>query len=61
MGVHKPRIKRNPATRRIAAVIVIFGEGSPHNRKLARKTSTQPMTKRMRSKPMPGQPLANVE
>jgi len=61
MGVHKPRIKRNPATRRMAAVIVMFGGGSLHSRKLARKTSTQPMTKRMRSKAVPGQPLANVE
>ena len=61
MGVHKPSIKRNPATRRIAAVIVMFTGGSPHSRKLARTTSTQPMTKRMRSKPMPGQPPANVE
>lgn len=61
MGVHKPRIKRNPATRSIAAVIVALSGGSPPNRELARKTSTQPMIKRMRSKPMPGQPLANVE
>jgi len=61
MGVHKPSIKRNPATRRIAAVIVMFSGGSPHSRKLARTTSTQPMTKRMRSKPVPGQPPANVE
>ena len=36
MGVHKPSIKRNPATRRIAAVIVMFSGGSPHSRKLAR-------------------------
>ncbi len=61
MGVHKPSIKRNPATRAIAAVIVMFGGGSPHSRKPARRTSTPPMTRRMRSKPVPGQPPANVE
>ena len=44
MGVHKPRIKRNPATRRIAAVIVMFSGGSPHSRKPARITSTDPIT-----------------
>ncbi len=61
MGVHKPSIKRNPATTRIAAVIVTFSGASPNSRELARKTSTQPMTKRMISKPVPGQPPANVE
>ena len=61
MGVHKPSIKRIPAPKRIAEVIVMFSGGSPHSRKLARTTSTQPMTKRMRSKPVPGQPPANVE
>ena len=61
MGVHKPRIKRNPATRRIAAVIVMFSGGSPHSRKPARRTSTDPITSRMRSNPVPGQPPANVE
>ena len=61
MGVHKPSIKRIPVPARMAEVIVMFSEGSPHSRKLARRTSTQPMTKRMRSKPVPGQPPANVE
>ena len=43
MGVHKPSIKRSPAPKRIADVIVMFSGGSPHSRKLARTTSTQPM------------------
>ncbi len=42
-------------------MIVMFSEGSPHNRKPARTTSTEPTTKRIRSKPVPGQPPANVE
>jgi len=61
MGVHRPSIKKIPDPKRIAEVIVMFSGASPHSRKVARTTSMQPMTKRMRSKPMPGQPLANVE
>ncbi len=61
MGVHKPSIKRIPAIPRIAAVIVTFSGGSPQSRKPARITSTDPITRRMRSNPVPGQPPANVE
>ena len=61
MGVHRPSIKRIPAIRRIVEVIVMFSGGSPHSREPARTTSMQPMTRRMSSRPMPGQPLANVE
>ena len=62
IGVHKPTISRIPAPIKSTAGIVTFiGGGSPHSRKPARTTSTQPMTERMRSKPMPGQPPANVE
>ena len=61
MGVHRPSIKKNPASRRIPAVIVMFSGGSPQSRKPARTTSTDPITRRMRSKPVPGQPPANVE
>jgi hypothetical protein len=38
-----------------------MGGGSPHNLKAARATSDEPTTRRMRSKPVPGQPPANVE
>ena len=56
MGVHKPTISSIPAPNKSTEVIVTFmGGGSLHSLKLARTTSTEPTTKRMRSKPMPGQ------
>jgi hypothetical protein len=62
MGVHKPTINSIPAPIKSRAGIVTFiGGGSLHSLKLARTTSEEPTTKRMRSKPVPGQPPANVE
>ncbi len=61
MGVHKPSIKRIPETKSIAEVTVMFSGGSPNSREPARTTSTDPITRRMRSNPVPGQPPANVE
>ena len=39
----------------------LIGGGSLHSLKLARTISAEPATRRMRSKPVPGQPPANVE
>jgi len=62
IGVHKPTISRIPAPIKSTAGIVKFiGGGSLHSLKPARTTSADPTTKRMRSKPVPGQPPANVE
>jgi hypothetical protein len=62
MGVHNPAINSIPAPIKSTAGIATFmGGGSLHSLKLARTTSAEPTTKRMRSKPMPGQPPANVE
>jgi len=62
IGVHKPAISRTPAAIKSTAGIVTFiGGGSLHSLKLARTTRVEPTTKRMRSKPVPGQPPANVE
>src|SRR5271166_3816858 len=62
MGVHSPGIRRIPQAARSAHVIVVFiGGGSRQSVELARTISAEPTTKRMRSKPMPGQPPANVE
>jgi hypothetical protein len=40
---------------------VMFTGVSPDSRRPARATSTEPTTNRIRSKPVPGQPPANVE
>ena len=62
IGVHKPTISSIPAPVKSTAGIVTFiGGGSLHSLKPARTTSAEPTTKRMRSKPAPGQPPANVE
>jgi len=62
MGVHSPGIRRIPHPNKSAAVIVVFiGGGSLQSIELARTISAEPTTERMRSKPMPGQPAANVE
>ena len=62
MGVHKPAISRIPAPiKSTAEIVTVMGGGSLHNLELARTTSAEPTTKRMRSKPAPGQPPANVE
>jgi len=62
MGVHKPAITSIPAPNKSTAGTVTFSGGrSLHRLKPARTISTEPTTTRMRSKPAPGQPPANVE
>jgi hypothetical protein len=62
MGVHKPAISSTPAANKsTAGIVTSIGGGSLHSLKLARAIRTEPTTKRMRSKPVPGQPPANVE
>jgi len=61
MGVHKPAIRRIPAPIESTAAIVTFVGGSLQSLELARTSSAEPTTTRMRSRPMPGQPPANVE
>jgi hypothetical protein len=61
MGVHKPTISSIPAPIKITAGIVTIVGGSLNSRQLARTTSTDPITRRISSKPAPGQPPANVE
>ena len=62
MGVHKPAINSTPAPiRSTAGIVTLMGGGSPDSLELARTTSAEPTTTRMRSKPVPGQPPANVE
>jgi len=61
MGVHNPAIKRMPAPMASTAGMVTFKGGSVHSLEAARTTSAEPITKRMKSKPAPGQPPANVE
>ena len=61
MGVHKPGMRRIPDPTRNKEVIVVAVGGSLHSVALVRTSSAQPTTKRMRSKPTPGQPPANVE
>jgi hypothetical protein len=61
IGVHKPAIRRIPAPIERMAGIVTFSGGSVQSLELARTISADPTTKRMRSKPMPGHPPANVE
>lgn len=61
MGVHKPGIRRIPHPASNADTIVVLIGGSLHSIELARTTSVEPTTKRMRSKPRPGQPAAKVE
>jgi hypothetical protein len=62
MGVHKPAISSIPAPNKsTAGTVTLSGGGSLHSLKPARTMSTEPTTARMRSKPAPGQPPANVE
>ena len=61
MGVHRPGMRRSPHPARTADVIVVVTGGSLHSIAPARTTSAEPATRRMRSKPVPGQPPANVE
>jgi len=62
MGVHKPAINSIPAPiKRMAGIVTFIGGGSLDSLKLARATSADPITTRIRSNPVPGQPPANVE
>jgi hypothetical protein len=61
-GVHSPGIRRIPhPAKNTDITVVLIGWGSLHKVALARTISAEPTTKRMRSKPMPGRPPANVE
>src|SRR5208283_2210697 len=61
MGVHSPGIRRSPHPARNTDDIVSVMGGSLHSLALASTRSVEPATMRMRSKPVPGQPPANVE
>jgi hypothetical protein len=61
MGVQKPAISRIPAPIKSMVGTVTFMAGSAHRIELARAINAEPTTKRIRSKPVPGQPPANVE
>jgi len=61
IGVQSPGIRRIPQPAKNADVIVVLIGGSLHSVVPAPITSADPTTKRMRSRPMPGQPPANVE
>ena len=60
-GVHNPAMRRMPAASDSTATIVTFKGGSIHSLEAARTSIAEPITKRMKSKPVPGQPPANVE
>lgn len=62
IGVHKPTISSiPPAIKSTVGIVPPTLGGSHHSLQLARTTSAVPTTKRRRSKPVPGQPPANVE
>jgi hypothetical protein len=61
MGVHTPGIRRIPDNNKKEHVTTTFKGGSLHRIEFARITKAEPRTSRMRSKPIPGQPPANVE
>ena len=62
MGVHKPAISRIPdPSKSKAKIVTLTGGESLQSLKQARTISTEPTTRRIRSKPAPGQPPANVE
>ena len=61
IGVHRPTISRIPTPIESTARMVTFIGGWLASLVAARTTSAQPITKRRRSKPTPGQPPANVE
>ena len=61
IGVHRPGMRRIPDAARNTEVMAVWIGGPLHPVELARTSSVEPATRRMRSKPMPGQPPANVE
>jgi hypothetical protein len=60
-GVQSPMTSSSPGPASEAKVSVACHGGSLHSGELARTRRTEPTTRRMPSKPMPGQPPANVE
>src|ERR1700722_11552280 len=60
-GVHKPISKSSPAPMPNTDSTVTRVEGSLYNRATARQIKANPSTKRIRRRPTPGQPWANVE
>jgi len=61
MGVHKPAMSKTPANIKRTDVTVTFIGEPPEILELARTISAEPMTRRSRTRPIPGQPPANVE
>ena len=61
MGVHRPAMRRIPAAIESTAAIVTSVGEALDSLEAARATSADPTTTRMRSRPVPGQPPANVE
>ena len=61
IGVHSPASSRIPAANESTASTVTFIGESLANLIPARTTSADPITRRMRSNPVPGHPPANVE
>jgi hypothetical protein len=61
MGVHRPATRRSPDPARNAENNVVVRGAFLHSVEFARRSSEAPRTTRMRSKPVPGQPPANVE
>lgn len=60
-GVHSPASRRSPDPTRDAELSVVWNGGSLHSPGLAREMMTEPTTRRMSSKPKPGQLAVNVE
>jgi hypothetical protein len=60
-GVQSPGMSSIPEPAWSAADIVLCIGGAPDRFELARRTRTAPTTRRMSSRPAPGQPPANVE
>ena len=60
-GVQSPATRRSPNIASDAEVSVMCDGGSPHSTSPVFTRRTQPTTRRMTSRPMPGQPPANVE
>jgi hypothetical protein len=60
-GVHRPGMRRSPNPVRNAEISVVVTWWLLHSGEFARRSNEAPRTRRMRSKPIPGQPPANVE
>jgi hypothetical protein len=60
-GVHSPATRRSPDPARDAEVSVVWNGESLHSPGLARRRRTEPTTRRMSSKAIPGQLAVNEE